>query len=167
MSRVRQPGAARFKSGRTTADEVVAALALPAPPSALPPHPLPLTRLHQLPRETSMLYDIGQIDASGRVASRDIVGVLHWQPQGRLEVSLTEGAIVLRASRDGLLSVPQSPRIVIPATARRRYSIKPSDHVLLAAAPEYHTVIVYPLSAVDEMVARYHSAHPPEGTSRA
>jgi hypothetical protein len=112
-----------------------------------------------------MLYDIGQVDASGRVASRDIVGALRWQPRDRLEVSLTEGAIVLRASCDGLLCVPQRPRIVIPATARRRYSVKPGDHVLIAAAPDYHTVIVYPLTALDEMIVRYHSAHAAPGTS--
>jgi hypothetical protein len=122
--------------------------------------------LHCLPRDTSMLYDIGQVDASGRVASHDIVDALRWQPQERLELILTPGAIVLRACPDGLFSLPQRPRIIIPATARRRHAIKPGDHVLLAAAPDYNTVIVYPLSALDEMIARYHSAHPATGASR-
>jgi hypothetical protein len=31
--------------------------------------------------------------------------------------------------------------------------------VLLAAAPDYGIVIVYPLSVVDEMIARYHSTY--------
>jgi len=122
--------------------------------------------LHRLPSDTSMLYDIGQVDASGRVASREILDALRWQPRDRLELILTAGAIVLRACSDGLFSLPQRPRIVIPATARRRHAIKPGDHVLLAAAPDYNTVIVYPLSALDEMIARYHSAHPAAGASR-
>jgi hypothetical protein len=29
---------------------------------------------------------------------------------------------------------------------------------LIAAAPDYGLVIVYPLSALDEMISRYHSA---------
>lgn len=113
-----------------------------------------------------MLYDIGQVDASGRVASRHIVDALRWQPRERLDLILTPGAIVLRACPDGLLALPQRPHIIIPATARRRHAIKPGDHVLLAAAPDYNTVIVYPLSALDEMIARYHSAHPATGASR-
>jgi hypothetical protein len=161
---LRQPGAAaRFRRGRTTAHGVVTALALPASPPPLPTRPPPLTGLHRLPRDTSMLYDIGQVDASGRVASRDIVAALRWQPRDRLELILTPGAIVLRASSDGLFCVPQRPCIIIPARARRRHAIRPGDHVLLAAAPDYGTVIVYPLAALDEMIARYHSRIlPPE-----
>jgi hypothetical protein len=161
---LRKPGtAARFRRGWTTAQGVVATLALPALPSSLPARPLPLTGLHRLPRDTSMLYDIGQVDASGRVSSRDIVGALRWQPQDRLELILTAGAIVLRVSSDGLFSVPQRSRIIIPASARQRHAIRDGDHVLLAAAPDYGTVIVYPPSALDEMIASYHSAHPATG----
>jgi hypothetical protein len=145
---------------------VVAALRLPASPSSLATRPLPLTGLHRLPHDTSMLYDIGPVDASGRVASRDIVAALRWQPEDRLELILTAGAIVLRASSDGLFAVPQRPRIIIPARARRRHAIRPGDQVLLAAAPDYSTVIVYPLSALNEMIASYHSAHPATGASR-
>jgi hypothetical protein len=165
---LRQPrgAAARFRHGRTIAQGVVAALALPASPPSLPPRPPPLTGLHRLPRDTSMLYDIGQVDASGRVASRDIVAALRWQPRDRLELILTAGAIVLRASSDGLFCVPQRPCIIVPARARRRHAIRPGDHVLLAAAPDFGTVLVYPLSALDEMIARYHSTHPAAGASR-
>ncbi len=106
-----------------------------------------------------MLYDIGRVDASGRVANRDIVAALGWRPGDKLEIILTSGAIVIRASSDGLFSVPRRPRIIIPLRARRRHAIGPGDHVLLAAAPDYGIVIVYPLSTLDEMVARYHSAY--------
>jgi len=96
------------------------------------------------------------------VASRNIITALGWQPQDRLELILTAGAIVLRASSDGLFSVQQCLRIVIPATARHRHAIRLGDYVLLAAAPEYSTVIVYPPSALDDMITRYHLAHPAE-----
>jgi bifunctional DNA-binding transcriptional regulator/antitoxin component of YhaV-PrlF toxin-antitoxin module len=106
-----------------------------------------------------MLYDIGQVDASGRVSGRDIVTALHWQPHDSLELLLIAGAIVLRAGSKGLHRVPHRPRIVIPAAARRRHTIEPGDRVLLAAAPDYRTVIIYPMSALDDMVVRYHTAH--------
>jgi hypothetical protein len=124
---------------------------------------MPRTGLRRLPRDTSMLYDIGPIESSGRAKSRDIVAALSWQAQDRLELILTASALILRASPDGLLSVPQTPCIVIPATARRRHAIRPGDHVLIAAAPDYGTVIVYPPSALDEMIASYHTAHPATG----
>ncbi len=156
----RQPSAAGpVARSRTTAQAIVAALALPASPpaSSQPVRPLPLTSLHQLPRDTSMLYDISRIDASGRVASLNLVTALGWQPRDRLELVLAGGAIVLRASPKGLLSVQQCLRIAIPAAARRRHAIRTGDYVLLAAAPEYDTLIVYPLSALNDMIAHYHS----------
>ena len=99
------------------------------------PSPLPLTDLHRLPRDTSMLYDIGRVDGSGRIASNDIVNALNWSPGSKLDVILTPQSIVLRSAPDGLFSVPQRPCIVIPSHARRPHGIKPGDHVLIAAAP--------------------------------
>jgi hypothetical protein len=106
-----------------------------------------------------MLYDIGQVDSSGRVSGRDIVTALRWQPRDSLELLLIAGAIVLRASVNGLLHVPRRPCIVIPAAARHRHAIKPGDRVLVAAAPDYCTVIIYPMSALDDMIVRYHAVH--------
>ncbi len=141
------------------AHAVVASLALPParPAPSQPPSPLPLTGLHWLPRDTSLLYDIGRVDGSGRIASNDIVSALNWTPGSKLDVILTPQSIVLRAASDGLFSVPQRPCIVIPSHARRPHGIKPGDHVLIAAAPDHGLVIVYPLSALDEMISRYHS----------
>ena len=146
---------------RTTAQGIVASLALPAARTApdQPVSPLPLTGLHQLPRDTSMLYDIGHVDDSGRVASNDIINALRWRPGSKLDVILTPRTIVIRAAPDGLFSVPRRPRIIIPSHVRRAHGINLGDHVLIAAAPDHGLVIVYPLSALDEMISRYHSAH--------
>ncbi len=146
---------------QTTAQEVITSLALPPPGPApsQPPGPLPLTGLHRLPRDASMLYDIGRVDSSGRVASNDIIDALHWHQGSKLEVILTPRTIVIRAASDGPFSVPRRPCVLIPSHARRPHGIKPADQVLVAAAPDYGLVIVYPLSALDEMISRYHD-HP-------
>ena len=104
-----------------------------------------------------MLYGIGRVDSSGRVANREIVEALHWQPGDRLEIVLMPSAIVIRACPDGLLRVPQRPAIVIPRPGRTLHRIEAGDHVLLAAAPAYDLVIVHTLSALDDMLASYHS----------
>jgi hypothetical protein len=153
---------------RTTAQGVVTALALPAAraETAQPVSPLLLGGLHQLPRDASMLYDIGQVDSSGRVASNDLIDALHWHPGGKLEVILTPRMIVIRTASDGPFAVPRRPCILIPSHARRPHGIKPGDHVLIAAAPDYGLVIVYPRSALDEMISRYHAARPEAETPR-
>ena len=113
-----------------------------------------------------MLYGVGRVDASGRVASRDIVRALGWHPGDKLDVVTALGAIVILASPDGLFTVPPRPCIVIPAAARRQHDIEPGDHVLLAAAPEYGIVIVHTRQAMNDMLASYHSAFPHRGSRR-
>jgi bifunctional DNA-binding transcriptional regulator/antitoxin component of YhaV-PrlF toxin-antitoxin module len=143
---------------RPAAQEIIKALVLPEPGAAPEPaRALPLTRLQRLPRETSMLYGIGRVDASGRVANREIIEALRWRPGDRLEIILMPSAIVIRTCPDGPMRVPQRPAIVIPRPARTLHQIEAGDHVLLAAAPAYDLVIVHTFSALDDMLASYHS----------
>jgi bifunctional DNA-binding transcriptional regulator/antitoxin component of YhaV-PrlF toxin-antitoxin module len=160
-----EPRAAPRTAGkRTTAQEIVAALALPpSPASAEPLHPLPLTSLYQLSRDTTMLYDIARVDQSGRISNRGIVRALGWQPGDKLDVVPALGGIVILSSPDGLLTVSARPFIVIPVAARRLHNIEPGDHVLLAAAPKYRLVIIHTRQAINDMLARYHSGSPPAG----
>jgi len=149
---------------QTAAQAIVAALALPlSPASAEPLRPLPLASLHQLSCDTTVLYGVGPVDASGRVNNSDIVRALGWQPGDKLDVIPGLGGIVIFSSPDGLFTVPLKPCIVIPVAARRIHNIQPGDHVLLAAAPEYRVVIVHTRQAVNEMLAHYHSAFPSRG----
>jgi hypothetical protein len=143
---------------RPAAQEIIKALALPAPGAAPgPARALPLARLQRLPGETSMLYGIGRVDTSGRVTNREIIQALRWRPGDTLEMVLLPSAIVVRACPDGLLRVPRRPCIVIPGPARKLHRIEPGDHVLIAAAPAYDVVIVHTMSALDDMLTSYHS----------
>jgi bifunctional DNA-binding transcriptional regulator/antitoxin component of YhaV-PrlF toxin-antitoxin module len=113
--------------------------------------------LHRLPRDGSLVFDIGAVDASGRVASHPVITAVGWQPGDRLDLIAAPDAIIFRASHDGLWSVPPRGGICLPAQARHRNGITPGDRVLLAAAREHSLVIVYPTSALDEMIASYHA----------
>jgi bifunctional DNA-binding transcriptional regulator/antitoxin component of YhaV-PrlF toxin-antitoxin module len=153
-----EPSAKRGQEGAT---RIVAALILPAVASVSPPGPPPLPTLHKLPRGTSMLYGIGRTDASGRVTHHEILNALGWKPGDIVDLTLADGAIVLRTSPSGQYQVPDRPSIVIPAAIRRRYAIRPGTGVLLAAAPEFGAVLVYPVSVLDDMIVAYHSAPAP------
>jgi len=107
-----------------------------------------------------MLYDIARVDASGRVEIRDIIKILGWQAGDKLEMILTQGAIILRPSTVGHFSLSRRPRIIIPLTARKRHAIEPGDDVLAAAAPDYDVLIVYPIQTLNAMIAHYHSTKP-------
>lgn len=152
----------RHDDAPTTASDIVAALALPASRSrsAEPVRPLPLTELHRLPRDTSMLYGIGPVDASGRVSERHIIHALEWKPGKHLDIVLIAHGLVIHATEDGPLVLPATQRLVIPVTARRHCDIETGDHVLLAAACEYGIVIVHTLAALDDMLVQYHAPSP-------
>ncbi|GAB3890000.1 hypothetical protein ACFQ1S_02750 [Kibdelosporangium lantanae] len=140
-------------------NDVIAALALPtlgARPSEAA-RPLPLTNLHQLPRDTAMLYGIGRMDASGRISERHIVQALGWNPGQRLQVALITRGIVFRPATDGAVTVPRSQRLVIPLTARHHCNVYAGDNLLLAAAPDHGIVIVHASTALDDMLVQYHA----------
>jgi bifunctional DNA-binding transcriptional regulator/antitoxin component of YhaV-PrlF toxin-antitoxin module len=149
------------KQGQSDAHGIVTALFLPAAASVSPPGPPPLPTLHRLPRGISMLYGMGRADASGRVTHHEILTALGWRPGDIVDLILADGAIVLRTSPSGQYQVPERPSIVIPAAIRRRYAIRPGSPVLLAAAPEFGAVIVYPASVLDDMMVAYHSVRAP------
>jgi bifunctional DNA-binding transcriptional regulator/antitoxin component of YhaV-PrlF toxin-antitoxin module len=151
------------RRGRTTAQAIVAGLALPWLPPPGEARPLPVPSLRRLPRDASMVYDVGSVDASGRIASQPVIAAAGWHPGDRLDLLPAASAIMLRPSSTGLWSVPPRGGICLPAQARHRHGIARGDRVLLAAAREYSLVIVYPASAIDEMLTRYHEAHATEG----
>ena len=146
---------------RTTAQGVVTALAIPAAraETAQPVSPLPPDGLRQLPRDASMIYGIRRVDRSGRVASGDIVPRAALAARQHARRDRDPARHRTRTAPGGRLRVPPRPCIIIPSHARRPHGISPGDHVLIAAAPEFGLVIVYPLLALDEMISRYHAAH--------
>ena len=155
----RAPGDPGNGDAQKISQHIVSALALPNPRATSPEPlcPLPIPDLHRLPRDGSMLYGIGRVDASGRVANHEIVEALGWRPGDRVEVIVAPRAIVMRSSPGGLVSVPQRPCVVIPGTIRHRCGIRTGDHVLLAAAADHGVVIVHTLSDLDDMLSDYHA----------
>jgi hypothetical protein len=101
------------------AQQIIKALALPALSNAPePPHPIPLSRLPRLPRETSMLDTIGRVDPSGRVTNRGITDAVRWQPGDRLTMTLTPSTVVLCPAPGGLLRVPPADGILTLSAPR-------------------------------------------------
>jgi hypothetical protein len=62
-----------------------------------------------------VVYGIGRIDASGRVADRAITSALGWRGGDRLTLTASAGVMVARRDPDGMITVAGWRYIVIPA----------------------------------------------------
>jgi AbrB family looped-hinge helix DNA binding protein len=110
--------------------------------------PLPLARpVRSAPQ--GVVYGIARVDASGRICERAVITALGWAGGDRL--TLTADA--------GMVTLPASGYITIPAALRRRCGLEPGDQVLLAALPGEGTLAAYCLAVVDEAI-RAHGALP-------
>ena len=105
-----------------------------------------------------VIYGMGRIDASGRVADRAITSVLGWHGGDRLTVTATAGVVIARRDPSGMVTLPARPCIIaIPASLRRRCGLYPGDRVLLAAAPQAGMLAAYSFAVVDQAI-RAHGA---------
>ena len=124
--------------------------------------PLPLAGpVRSVPQD--VIYGIARVDASGRICERAVITALGWADGDRL--TLTDGAGVVTARRDpgGMVTLPASAYITIPATLRRRCGLQAGDQVLLAALPAEDALAAYCLAVVDQAI-RAHGALPhPQG----
>jgi hypothetical protein len=104
-----------------------------------------------------VVYGIARLDASGRICERAIIAALGWADGDLL--TFTAGAGVVAARRDpvGMVTLPASAYITIPAALRRRCGMKAGDQVLLAALPDQDSLAAYSLAVVDQAI-RAHDA---------
>jgi hypothetical protein len=102
---------------------------------------------------TDVVYGLGRIDASGRVADRPVIRALGWHDGDRLTLTASAGVVTARRDPDGRAILPPRHRIVIPATLRYRCGLLPGDPVLLAARPAEDTLTAYSLAVVDQALA--------------
>ena len=122
--------------------------------------PLPLARPESLPSvPDDVVYGIGRLDASGRIADRAVTSALGWCGGDRLTLTADAGVVTARRDPGGMITLPGRAYISIPAALRRRCGLRPGDRVLLAAAPRHDTLTAYSLAVVDQAI-RAHGSFP-------
>ena len=67
-----------------------------------------------------MVYGIGRLDASGRIADRAITSALGWCGGDRLTLTADAGVVIARRDQGGMVTMPPRAYIAIPAALRRR-----------------------------------------------
>jgi hypothetical protein len=81
--------------------------------------PLPLARPEPVPSAPAdVVYGIGRIDASGRIADRAVTDALGWLGGDRLTLTADAGVVTARRDPGGMVTVPGRAYIAIPAINR-------------------------------------------------
>ena len=120
--------------------------------------PLPLARpVRPVPQDA--VYGIARIDASGRICEQAIITALGWAGGDRLTFTADAGVVTARRDPGGMLTLPASGYITIPAALRHRCGLEPGDQVLLAAPLGEDALAAYCLAVVDQAI-RAHGALP-------
>ena len=114
---------------------------------------LPLAEpLPHVPYAEDVVYGLGRIDASGRIADRSVTGALGWSGGDRLTLTAEAGVVVVRRDPGGMITMPDRQYVMIPAALRRRCGLRAGDRVLLAALLREDVLTAYPLAFVDQAI---------------
>ena len=119
---------------------------------------LPLARPVPVPSmPEDVVYGIARIDSSGRVCERAIIAVLGWAGGDLLTFTADAGVVTARRDPGGMVTLPASGYITIPAALRRRCGLEAGDQVLLAALPDQDSLAAYSLAVVDQAIRAHGS----------
>jgi AbrB family looped-hinge helix DNA binding protein len=86
----------------------------------------------------AVVYGIARVDSSGRICERAIITALGWAGGDLLTFTADAGVVTARRDPGGMVTLPASGYITIPAALRRRCGLEAGDQVLLAALPSGH-----------------------------
>ena len=115
--------------------------------------PLPLARPAAVPSAPAdVVYGIGRIDASGRIADQGILTAMGWRGGDLLTLTAEAGVVTARRDPGGMVTIPRRGYIAIPAALRLRCGLEPGDRVLVAASPADETLTAYSLAVVHEAI---------------
>jgi hypothetical protein len=93
--------------------------------------PLPLARPEPVPSAPAgVVYGIGRINASGRIADRAVTSALGWRGGDRLTLTAEAGVVLARRDPGGMVTLHR----LIPMAQRLRRGLASSD-ILDAQAP--------------------------------
>jgi bifunctional DNA-binding transcriptional regulator/antitoxin component of YhaV-PrlF toxin-antitoxin module len=145
-------------SGRVLAPVIPPAAARQAGRRGRARGPLPLALLPGGGPVTAV-YALGRVDDSGRIIDRAVTGALGWRGGDRLTLTAQGGMVLARRDPGGMVTLPDRPRVAIPASLRHRCGLRPGDPVLLAALPGQDALAAWPLAVVDQAL-RAHAPFP-------
>jgi len=87
---------------------------------------LPLARSAPAPSlPEDVVYGIGRIDASGRIADQSVITTMGWLAGDLLTLTADAGVVTARRDPGGMVTIPRRGYIAIPAALRLRCGLEP------------------------------------------
>jgi hypothetical protein len=114
---------------------------------------LPVPRLPQRHRGDSVHYTVTTVGHNGRLGDRSLVKKLDWAPGQRLMLDASSDAITAYTAPAGDRAITRDGFLMLPAALRHRCDIRYRDQVFVAAYPHAERLVIWTLSALDDMVA--------------
>jgi hypothetical protein len=137
------------------------------PPPA--PAPLPMLPTRGLPTgigPQGLLVETVHLDHSGRLSARGSLRASGWTAGHRVDIAVTDGAVVIGSAAAGLHAVSARGELALPATARRMCGITPDPPMLLAAWLPHDILVVHPAHAVGQHHGHVPAMAQPRGQGR-
>jgi hypothetical protein len=109
------------------------------------------------------VYGLARIDPSGRLCERAVVAALGWSGGDLLTLTADAGVVTARRDPGGMVTLPASAYITIPAALRRRCGLEAGDQVLLAALADQDSLAAHSLAVVDQAIRAHGSFQHAQG----
>jgi hypothetical protein len=110
-----------------------------------------------------VVYGVAPIDSSGRICERAIITALGWAGGDLLTFTADAGVVTARRDPGGMVTLPASAYITIPAALRRRCGLEAGDQVLLAALADQDSLAAHSLAVVDQAIRAHGSFQHAQG----
>lgn len=114
---------------------------------------LPLPRLPRRERDRSVHYALTTVGHNGRLADRSLISALNWLPGQHVSIEASTESLIARALPTGGTAITQNGFLLLSAAIRHRCNLQYRDKVLLAAYLNEKILVIWMLSALDQMAS--------------
>jgi hypothetical protein len=118
---------------------------------------LPVAQLAP-PSASSVICGTAAVDCNGRVAEATVIRVLGWVAGTRLNITVSDGLVLLTADPHAVFCMTRPGQVRLPAAVRHWCGLTPGSRVLLVADPDAGLLVVHPPGSLHTMISQFHAA---------
>ena len=114
---------------------------------------LPLASVPSLRPSDAAIYGMTVMDDRGRIVVRTVLKALGWLPGTPTRIDVDRDVAIITEGTDSPCSLTAQGHLRLPATVRHRLGLRTGDRVLLVGKAADASLIVYPPTALDTLLA--------------
>ena len=114
---------------------------------------LPLASVPSRRPSDAAIYGMTAIDDRGRIVVRTVLKALGWPPGTPTRIEVKRDIAVITEGTDSRCSLTAQGHLRLPAAVRHRLGLRTGDRLLLVGRAADASLIVYPPTALDTLLA--------------